>query len=427
MAFASVATLALPAPAIGALAAVPFALIVVIGRTVAEGDVVELAAPPGDDSTDGLRGLVGFALVAMVLALVAALSWLPVAVFVTAVIVLGYGILVEQLLCSATTPSIRRVAAFVAGGAIAATIGLVASTAVGGASIGVSMAAFLGLTGGLAAAVLRTALVEDDDPIVLVAVAGFLWPFAGLGIPLPAGELALAIGIAGGFGYLSWVLGTASITGMLTGIIISLAIIVFGGYGWFAVLIAFFGLGGLAAKYRFEEKLADGVAEGTDGARGGRNVLGNAAVALLAVLGFAGGADLGVDPTLFLFAFVGSVSTAMSDTLSSEIGVLFDDPRLITTFEPVETGTDGGITLQGSLAGLVGAVIVAAIAILVLDVGLTGGGTIVVAGVLGMFADSVLGALLEGRWIGNQTVNFLATLVGAAAGAIGAVGIGLAG
>ena len=45
----------------------------------------------------------------------------------------------------------------------------------------------------------------------------------------------------------------------------------------------------------------------------------------------------------------------MSDTLSSEIGGLFDRPRLITSFEPVDPGTDGAVSWQGELAGVVGA------------------------------------------------------------------------
>ncbi|MUW15786.1 DUF92 domain-containing protein, partial [Halorubrum sp. CBA1125] len=43
-----------------------------------------------------------------------------------------------------------------------------------------------------------------------------------------------------------------------------------------------------------------------------------------------------------------------------------------------------------------------------------GGGSVVVAGVVGMTADSLLGALFEGDLIGNQAVNFLATATGAA-------------
>jgi uncharacterized protein (TIGR00297 family) len=116
----------------------------------------------------------------------------------------------------------------------------------------------------------------------------------------------------------------------------------------------------------------------------------------------------------------------MSDTLSSEIGGVFDRPRLITTLKPVEPGTDGGVTWQGELAGVLGAGIVALIAVALFDsVGSAGGGVILAAGVAGMTVDSLLGATIEGGRLGNQSVNFLATLSGAVVGAGLSAAVGL--
>jgi uncharacterized protein (TIGR00297 family) len=110
----------------------------------------------------------------------------------------------------------------------------------------------------------------------------------------------------------------------------------------------------------------------------------------------------------------------MADTLSSEIGGLYDGPRLVTTLRRVEPGTDGAITWQGELAGLSGALLVGVLAAggaplldPVVPGGVAAGGAVVAAGVAGMTLDSLLGALIEGDRIGNQTVNFLATLGGA--------------
>jgi uncharacterized protein (TIGR00297 family) len=116
----------------------------------------------------------------------------------------------------------------------------------------------------------------------------------------------------------------------------------------------------------------------------------------------------------------------MSDTLSSEIGGVFDEPRLITTLERVEPGTDGGVTWQGELAGAFGATIVALIAVALFDaVGPLGGVVVALAGVGGMTVDSLLGATVEGDQVGNQSVNFLATLSGAVLGAGLALLVGL--
>lgn len=416
VAFAILGTCAFAIPVFGPLAAVPFAIIAVVGRVVSDGPVFDVFAGPADRINGELRGLVGFALAVAGIALLASLTSLPPPVGVAVVVLVAYGNLVEQVMCSTHATDLRRALGFSVGGTVAAigaqgaVIASLGTTAMTGAMMG-----FFAVTGALAAAVLR-AVVDEDDPVVLISVAVLLWILAALPVSIQAQALVLAVAIAGALGYLSWVLGTASVTGMLTGMIIGLLTIVLGGYGWFVVLIAFFGVGGLASKYRYSEKLAFGVAERNDGARSGRNVLGNGAVALVAVIGFAASPIAGLETSVFVFAFVGSVATAMGDTLSSEIGVLFGRPRLITTFERVPPGTDGGVSIEGWLAGLAGIGLIAAIASPLFAIGPNGVAVIVIAGVIGMTVDSVAGATLEGEYIGNQSVNFLATLGGALVG-----------
>jgi uncharacterized protein (TIGR00297 family) len=227
-------------------------------------------------------------------------------------------------------------------------------------------------------------------------------------------------------GYVAWLLGTASVTGMLTGILTGLVTIVLGGIGWFVALIAFYGVGGMAAKYRYEDKRDLGVAEDNEGARGTRNVLANAAVAVVAVVGFAASPQIDVGPAVFVLAFAGSLATAMSDTLSSELGVLYGEPRLITTLRRVDVGTDGGVTVEGGVAGVVGAGVVAAIAFALLGISPLGASVVLMGGTVGMVVDSLLGATVEGRGIGNQSVNFLATLTGAVVTAGAGVALGIA-
>ncbi len=261
----------------------------------------------------------------------------------------------------------------------------------------------------------------------MFSVALLLWLFTDLTMTVTELDIVLAIAITVGFGYVSWALDTASVTGMLTGILLALLTIVLGGYPWFAVLISFFALGGLSTKFRYEQKRKNGVAEANEGARGGGNVLGNAAVALVAVLAFAASDRLPVAESVFLFAFAGSIAAAMSDTLSSEIGGVFDNPRLITTWQPVDPGTDGGVTWQGEVAGALGSTIVALIALTLFgSIGTVGGAVIALAGIGGMTVDSLLGATVEGEGLGNQSVNFLATLSGAFLGAGLALVVGLA-
>ena len=415
--FAAVGTLSLAASVLGVAAAAPFVAVAVFALVVTEGPAFELFARPGDYEEGQLRGLAGFSLAAAGLALMIPLLNLPVTVFVGVVLLLSYGNLAEQIARSVVSREIVATTGFVAGGFLAGLGGQLAAgwlVTGGWQTAGLADLTFLAASGAVFAALLRAVLFERDDPLVLFSVGFLLWLFSDLSIMVSPTLVAAALVIIGLFGYVSWALDTASIPGMLTGVLLGLLTIVLGGLGWFAMLIAFFAIGGLATKYRYDEKRTRGVAEANGGARGSGNVLGNAAVALFAVVAFAAAPRLPVTKEVFLFAFAGSIATALSDTLSSEIGSVFDDTRLITTFERVEPGTNGGVTWQGELAGIVGSAIIALTAIVLFDgVGIVGAAAIAVAGVGGMTADSLLGATVEGDRIGNQSVNFLATLAGA--------------
>lgn len=118
-----------------------------------------------------------------------------------------------------------------------------------------------------------------------------------------------------------------------------------------------------------------------------------------------------------LFAIgLAALAEAAADTVSSEIGQVFgSQPRMITTMRRVEPGTDGAVSLVGTLAGGAAAAIVAVAGTLALRgdfamfwIGLGGG-------LFGLFFDSLLGATLEreGR-LNNDAVNFLSTASAAA-------------
>ncbi|WP_435155341.1 DUF92 domain-containing protein [Haladaptatus sp. DFWS20] len=419
-AFAGVGTLALVGSVLVAGVAALFAAIGALALVVDEGVVFDLFARPSDRSEGRLRGLAAFSFATAGLAMLVIVVDLPTRVFAAAVCLLVYGNLVEQVARSWNNTAITATAGFTVGGFVAAFAAQIVVLSVNDMPIDsmIPILIFLSASGALLAGLLRSVLFERDDPLVMFSVALLLWLFADLTVTVTPTEVAIAIAVTVGFGYLSWMLDAASVTGMLTGVLLALLTIVLGGYPWFAVLISFFALGALSTKFRYEQKRENGVAEANEGARGGGNVLGNAAVALFAVLAFAASDRLPVASTVFLFAFAGSIATAMSDTLSSEIGGVFDKPRLITTLERVEPGTDGGVTWQGELAGALGAIVVAVIAVVLFgSIGTLGGVVIALAGVGGMTVDSLLGATIEGEKIGNQSVNFLATLAGALLGA----------
>lgn len=117
---------------------------------------------------------------------------------------------------------------------------------------------------------------------------------------------------------------------------------------------------------------------------------------------------------------VAALAEAAADTVSSEVGqALGGTPRMITTFRPAETGTDGGMTPVGTLAGLGAGALVAAAGTWALRGPITMFVASGAGAAFGLFFDSLLGASLERRgWLNNDAVNFLSTLSAAGVAAL---------
>jgi len=110
-----------------------------------------------------------------------------------------------------------------------------------------------------------------------------------------------------------------------------------------------------------------------------------------------------------------ALAAAAADTVSSEFGqAVSREARLITTLERVPAGTDGGITLAGTATGAVASGVVSLVGMWAGLLSMRWLGIAAGAGALGMVVDSFLGALFERRgWIGNDSVNFISTVVAA--------------
>ena len=116
-------------------------------------------------------------------------------------------------------------------------------------------------------------------------------------------------------------------------------------------------------------------------------------------------------PVTLIAPCLAALAEAAADTVSSEIGqVLGGTPRMITTLRVVDRGTDGAISLVGTLAGVMAAGVVAGIGTWAMR-GSSGVFWVSCAGgVFGLLFDSLLGATLERRgWLNNDAVNFLST------------------
>jgi uncharacterized protein (TIGR00297 family) len=128
----------------------------------------------------------------------------------------------------------------------------------------------------------------------------------------------------------------------------------------------------------------------------------------------AGMAPLGLRDMLGI-AYAASVATAAADTCSSEIGKAYGRRTfLITTLRPVPPGTEGAVSLEGTLAGLGGASAVAAVGVATGLFGWRAALVVALAGLLGSLAESLLGTVAEKRgWMDNNLLNAANTAIGA--------------
>jgi uncharacterized protein (TIGR00297 family) len=207
-----------------------------------------------------------------------------------------------------------------------------------------------------------------------------------------------------------------------------LGVLIWGTLGWqgYAVVAFYFLVGSLVTRIGIKQKEAEGIAEKRSGARGPENVWGSALTAALCALG-VGMIDWGILPnsslshtltpySLLLLGYVASFSTKLSDTCASEVGKAYGKRTfLITTLQPVPRGTEGAVSLEGTLAGVVASVVQALIGWGVGLIDLVGVLWCVVAALIATNLESVIGATLQSRfsWLTNELVNILNTLIGA--------------
>ena len=224
-------------------------------------------------------------------------------------------------------------------------------------------------------------------------------------------RLLLAGAITVAFAVIAKLARSVTTSGALVGWAMSFVLFVCGGPTAFAALATVFLLTLLSTRFGYRQKQELGTAERRTG-RTGSQVTANLLVATAA----SAASLFPAWRSAALMASVAALAEAAADTVSSEFGQSINAPvYLITNWKIVVPGTDGGISLPGTLAGIIASFTVGVVcaATHLLTRGQTP--VAVTAGVLGMFTDSYLGALFERRkLLGNDKVNFLSTLIAAA-------------
>jgi len=262
-------------------------------------------------------------------------------------------------------------------------------------------------------------------------------------------NLAVGLILSTLIGVLAYRRGALAPSGVAGAIIVGTLIFGLGSWVWGFTLITFFISSSTLSHYRDAEKkrLAEKFAKGHRRDLG--QTLANGGAGALIALTFA----LWGEPALFA-AFLGAMATVNADTWATELGVLSPSPpRLITNGRVVEAGTSGGVSWLGVAASAAGALSIGLAALVFSLIGeLLGSGgdpwrygwTLAAAlagGLVGSLVDSLLGASVQvmyfcptcaketekrihscgtatqyrrgWRWLDNDLVNFLSSLVGA--------------
>jgi uncharacterized protein (TIGR00297 family) len=225
-------------------------------------------------------------------------------------------------------------------------------------------------------------------------------------IPVAAIGANLAVAVAG------YAARTVSLAGAACGAVIGIAVFTsLGWQGWTLLLVTFI-TAVIATRTGRARKEQLGIAEERGGRRGPGNAIANTGVAAIAAM--LAGFD--VHPDFSRLAFAAALVAGGSDTMASEIGKAFGRRTLsVTTWRPVPPGTSGAMSLEGTAAGIGGAIGLGLAAAALGLAPLAWLPAIVIGATAGSLLESRLGATLEAPGIlNNDVLNFINTAAGAA-------------
>ncbi len=225
---------------------------------------------------------------------------------------------------------------------------------------------------------------------------------------------------------LAWNRRSVSASGAISGYLVGIVIFGAGGWPWVTPLIFFF-ISSSILSHLHHKAYAD---------RNILQVLANGGMGtIFAIVYFF----WDFPPAIVLY--LGAIGAATADTWATEIGFYSrSKPRLVLSKKIVDRGTSGGVTFVGIIGSVLGALIIG-----ILGEEILGMNDLLlplsIAGLVGSFTDSILGRFIQAqfkcpscreqtedryhcdtktelifgsRWIGNDMVNFINTIVGAA-------------
>jgi uncharacterized protein (TIGR00297 family) len=313
--------------------------------------------------------------------------------------------------------------------------GLVAGS-LGAAAAGVAIAAWTArgmavpppvwfLVGAPIAAAIVAGFVEtvpiglNDNLSVPFTAAFVMWTLShldavsiGASLPDVAQRLAPALAVNAVFALLGWRARTVTIAGAITGAAIGIVTWLGAGAAGWLMLFATFALAAAATRLGHRRKALLGIAEERGGRRGPGNAIANTGLSAWAML-----LSLGMfDPRVAWLVSVAALTTAASDTVASEVGKAWGRTTwLVAGMRRVAPGTSGAISLEGTAAGAISALLLASAGAALDLIPATAIVAIALAAIIASFIEGWLAVAFEASGVlNNDALNFLNSLIGAA-------------
>ena len=276
-----------------------------------------------------------------------------------------------------------------------------------------------GIAAIIAGFVETTPIRLNDNISVPASAALVLWSLsliaedlARASMPVWTTRLVAAVVLNVGVATAGYLARTVTVAGAVTGAVIGLAVYLGTGWeGWTLLFASFLGTA-LATFAGFRRKARAGIAEERGGRRGPGNAIANTGIAAWAALLCLGVAQ----PSLAKLAMVAALVTSASDSVASEIGKAWGRTTwLLAGLRRVSPGTSGAISLEGTLAGIAAALILASLAVALQLIPSHWTGQVVLAATVAALVEGALGAAFESRGtLNNDALNLINSALGAA-------------
>ena len=227
----------------------------------------------------------------------------------------------------------------------------------------------------LAAAITESLPLHVDDNLTVPFAAAVALVVMGIQPAFPYGvwpDTPVWLIVNGVLALAGYFAKSVNFSGALGGWILGAIIILGAGWPLYVALLAFFITGTAVTKLGYQRKAKAGLAQEGGGRRGFSHAFSNVGVAAICAIAVTRGSRI-EDGALELMALayvmgIASLATAAADTTASEIGQLVGRRAFLPlTLQRVPVGTEGAISIEGTLAGALGGAIVAIAGVLAFD------------------------------------------------------------